>query len=403
MKVSADSKYHLTYCTNIHSGENWEEVFSQLKSNIPLLKERIAPKKSFGIGLRLSAVAAQELREDNKLHQFKKWLDQEDAYVFTINGFPYGNFHGQMVKEEVYQPDWQTHQRLDYTLKLIYILAELIPENMDGGISTSPISYKPWLKLQSERESAFQRASKRLAECAWEMANIQDENGKELHLDIEPEPDCLIENTSETVDFFTNWLLPEGTKYLTNQYGISKAEGNQLLKHHIRICYDTCHFAVEYEDPLETIDTFDEAGIRIGKVQISAALKVLFKDVKQRLEIAQQLGHFVEDTYLHQVVELQKDRSLLRYRDLDKALPNIENPNSKEWRIHYHVPIFVDQFDELGSTQDAITKSLSILNKRNDCTHFEIETYTWDVLPEHLKLNLLDSIEREYKWTLNHF
>jgi hypothetical protein len=198
-------------------------------------------------------------------------------------------------------------------------------------------------------------------------------------------------------------LFPVGTEYLYDQYDISKTEGERILRKHIRVCYDTCHSAVEFENPEKTVNAFDEAGIRIGKVQISAALKVLLKDVNQREETARKLQPFVEDTYLHQVVERRQDQSLVRYRDLGEALAKIKDEKVEEWRIHYHVPIFIDQFDGMKSTQDAITESLNILSTRNDCTHFEIETYTWDVLPEHLKSNLLDSIEREYKWTLGHF
>lgn len=403
MKVGTNSEFHLTYCSNIHPGESWEEVFTQLKANIPSLKERLADDKAFGIGLRLSALAALELREDEKLDEFKEWLKQHDCYVFTMNGFPYGSFHAEVVKDKVYQPDWRTQERLDYTLNLIEILAELVPEDMDGGISTSPISYKPWFEPQSEREDAFRESCKRLAECARTMAHVQEQDGKELHIDIEPEPDCLIENTAETVDFFTNWLFPEGAQYLSDQYDISETDGKRILRQHIRVCYDTCHFAVEYENSRETINAFDEAGIRIGKVQISAALKVHFTDLNQREEVGQKLQPFAEDTYLHQVVERRQDQSLLQYRDLGEALTAIDNGKAEEWRIHYHVPIFIDQFDGLESTQDAITESLNILSARNDCTHFEIETYTWDVLPKHLKTNLLDSIEREYKWTLAYF
>lgn len=403
MKVGTNSEYHLTYCSNIHPGESWEEVFTQLKANIPFLKKRLAEDKAFGVGLRLSAVAAQELRVDKKLDEFRQWLKKHDCYVFTMNGFPYGSFHGEVVKDKVYRPDWRTQERLDYTLNLIEILASLIPEDTDGGISTSPISYKPWLQSQSERDEAFKQASKKLAECARTMAHILEQDGKELHIDIEPEPDCLIENTVETVDFFKNWLFPEGAKYLYDQYDIPEMEGKSMLRQHIRICYDTCHFAVEYENPGKTINTFDEAGIRIGKVQISAALKVHFTNLSQRQETARKLQPFAEDTYLHQVVERRQDQSLMQYRDLDEALTAIDNGKAEEWRIHYHVPIFIDQFDGLESTQDSITESLNILSERNDCTHFEIETYTWDVLPKHLKTNLLDSIEREYKWTLGHF
>ncbi|MEX0995039.1 MAG: metabolite traffic protein EboE [Balneolaceae bacterium] len=265
---------HLTYCTNVHPGESWQEVWIQLKENLPELKRRLSPGKPFGIGLRLSADAAVELLESDKLNRFKEWLTQEGLYVFTLNGFPYGSFHRQRVKDRVYMPDWRTDERVEYTSNLIAILAELLPENLDGGISTSPLSYKYWLDEQAEKQEVFRISSKNFAHLALEMANIQNDRGCELHLDIEPEPDCLIENSRETIDYFLNWLLPVGSEYLLEEFGIPEEKAIDILLNHIRLCYDTCHFAVEYEDPVQAIENLSEAGIRIGKTQISAALKV---------------------------------------------------------------------------------------------------------------------------------
>lgn len=402
MQLANHPKTHLTYCTNIHSGEHWDEVRNQLKKHVPELKKRIAPDKPFGIGLRLSAIAAEELLKGDRLIQLKDWLQREGLYVFTMNGFPYGSFHHQRVKDHVYQPDWQTDERLEYTLNLIKILSSLLPEGIDGGISTSPLSYKPWLSNSTEREEVFQTSSRKLAQAAHAMAQINEKQGRELHLDIEPEPDCLLENTRETVAFFTDWLYPKGSNYLVDKYGLSHAEAVEMLKTHIAVCYDTCHFAVEYEDPRHTIKQFREADIRIGKVQISAALKVaLAGSEAHRKTILTQLKSFEESTYLHQVIARKSDGSLTHYPDLPEALPALAQSDAQEWRIHYHVPIFTDQFDALNTTQDEIIKSLEILLETDECNHFEIETYTWEVLPEELKVDITHSIEREYRWALN--
>src|SRR5438132_878800 len=97
---------HLTYCTNIHPGESWSEVRANLERHVVRVKERIAPRERFGIGLRLSAQAARELASPPLMMAFRRWLDAHDLYVFTINAFPYGAFHGTRVKEDVYRPDW---------------------------------------------------------------------------------------------------------------------------------------------------------------------------------------------------------------------------------------------------------------------------------------------------------
>jgi hypothetical protein len=400
MQLANYPKKHLTYCTNIHPAESWSEVFAQLKKAVPELKKRIAPSEPFGIGLRLSARAASTLLKEERLPVFKEWLEGEDLYVFTINGFPYGDFHGKRIKEDVYAPDWRKEARLDYTLNLIEILARLLPEGMDGSISTSPLSYKQWLQEPALKEKAFQQGSRNMAQAAYAMAQIEADQGKELHLAIEPEPDCLLENSWETLDFFQHWLFPEGSAYLSEKVGINRAEAERILRKHIGVCYDTCHFAVEYEDPRQAVERFTQAGIRIGKVQISAALKCRFGTSDMRKEAASRLKAFEESTYLHQVIERQQDGSFHQYPDLSEALPHIDKREAKEWRIHYHVPVFVDTFDRLHSTQSDIIESWEVLRDVEECRHFEIETYTWEVLPEGLKQNLIDSIEREFKWTL---
>ncbi len=408
MQINNYPNRHLTYCTNIHPGEEWKAVFSQLKKNVPPLKQRLSPEAPFGIGLRLSAVAARQLLEDENMPVLKKWLNSEDLYVFTINGFPYGSFHGTVVKDKVYKPDWTTKERLDYTLDLVTILKKLLPEGIEGGISTSPLSYKYWIEGNDNatRENIFALSTEHLARAAYKMAEVRKASGKVIHLDIEPEPDCLLENSVETVDFFTDWLFPAGSKYLAEEYGIEKEQALEMLQNHIRVCYDTCHFAVEYETPELAIQAFKKAGIRIGKTQISAALKARFETTSQKKAVIQRLQEFEEDTYLHQVIERDSYNALTQYRDLQDAFASFVNYENDmngytEWRIHFHVPIFADAFDGLESTRDDITKSLNILLQETDCTHFEIETYTWNVLPDYLKTNILDSIEREYRWVIN--
>lgn len=401
MKISTHGSFHLTYCTNIHPGEGWQEVFSNLEKYIPTLKARLAPSEPFGIGLRLANVAARELLE-GALAQFQTWLLQQNLYVFTLNGFPYGEFHHQVVKDKVYAPDWSTQERLDYTLRLVKILATLLPEGLDGGISTLPLSYKPWLTGKATRKTVLKNGSLHLALAAVEMARIREETGKLLHVDLEPEPDGLLENTAEIIDFFQEWLLPIGGACLAERLGISQESAEAHLLEHIRICYDTCHFAVEYEDPEVVFAQLQAAGIRIGKIQLSAAVKVILPEsAAQRRLVVERLRPFAESTYLHQVIERSVDGKLHHYPDLLKALPWLEQSTAQEWRTHFHVPIFIRDYQILHSTQDDIVSVLNLLQTNHACKYLEIETYTWDVLPLEMKLDLLASIQREYEWVLS--
>ncbi len=402
MRAGPESYFHLSYCSNIHPGESWEQVDDTLRRHVPPLARRLAPGAPFGIGLRLSDDASRTLIEPSTLMAFYDWLQAENLYVFTINGFPFGGFHRQVVKDTVYVPDWRTPDRVGYTVRLAHILAGLLPEGIEGGISTSPLSYKPWLPDADAREDAFRTSTRHFASVAYALAEIEARSGRPIHIDIEPEPDCLIENTAETVAFFTDWLWTEGAAFLAGEYGLATAEAEKLLRHHIRVCYDTCHFAVEYEAPETSLQTFVDHGIGIGKIQVSAAIRVdLPADGPARDRIAEYLTAYAESTYLHQVIERRADGALHHYPDLTYALPNIHAPDAREWRIHFHVPLFADRFGPLASTRDNIAPTLRMMYEQRLCDHLEVETYTWDVLPAELKVDLGASIERELQWTLD--
>ena len=395
------NNYHLTYCTNIHPGEHWHEVFANLQQYIPELKAQLGWDKPFGIGLRLANVATHELLESETLANFQAWLQQNNLYVFTLNGFPYGGFHFSVVKDKVYAPDWTKPERLEYTLRLARILAPLLPDGVEGSISTLPLSYKPWFKNnKSDLSSVMVSATDNLVQVVAEMVRIKQATGKILHLGLEPEPDGLIENAAEVVQYFKEYLIPIGSSYLAKELQISESDAKTLVLEHVRVCYDTCHFAVEYENPVSVLKQFEEEGIKISKIQISAALQVnLPKDVEQISTLKRKLQTFAESTYLHQAIARKADGQMGHYSDLDVALADFEG--AEEWRVHFHVPIFIRNYEGLQSTQDDIIDVLDLLKKDNFCTHLEIETYTWEVLPSSMKLDLLASIRREYEWILS--
>lgn len=392
---------HLTYCTNIHPGETWEEVFHTLKMFLLPLKSRLSPHKPMGVGLRLSDQASRTLIEDDNLSTFKEWLDAHKLYVFTMNGFPFGGFHRQVVKEAVYAPDWRTEERVAYTIRLCHILAYLLPEGMEGGISTVPISYKPWFKSENARKEASEKGALHLIRVVEELTAISISKGKLIHIDIEPEPDCLLENTTEMINFYLHTLLPLGSGYLMQKMGIKSVKAEELIRRHIQVCYDVCHFAVEYEKPAYVFEQFARAGIKIGKIQISAALKAMLPaDSTRRKKIARRFESLAESTYLHQVVARKADGTFVQFPDLPQALTHINSYDTVEWRTHFHVPVFVSDFQDLQSTQEDIVEVLRLNGQQPVTAHLEVETYTWEVLPKAIKVDLLSSIGREMEWVI---
>lgn len=403
MRIGKEGYFHLGYCSNIHPGETWAEVYSNLKKFIPQIKTHLAPEKSFGIGLRLSNIAACELMQNAHLSEFHQWLLENQLYVYTINGFPYGGFHNQRVKEQVYAPDWLTFERRDYSLKLLRILAALTPVEGESGFSTTPISYKPWLSEQQIKKVCHQ-ACLSYAEIVSEMVALYDVTGKVIHIDIEAEPDCLIETTEEAVQFFKHWLIPVGAPYLAKLLNVSTGQAEQYLRKHVRVCYDICHSSVEFEQPAYVFKKIKEAGILIGKIQVSAALKCkVSMDENKKAKLVKRLSTFADETYLHQVVEHCQDGSLCHFNDLNHALSQLDERRVDELRTHFHVPLFIKHYKMLESTQDDVVKALKLVQKNKATQYLEIETYTWEVLPAELKLDVVSSIEREYEWVMSNF
>ena len=398
MRIHDDGFLHLTYCTNIHPATGWDGVLANLQRVAPGLKARLSPSQPFGLGLRVSAREARELLDGERLTAFKAFLDGEGLYVAVINGFPYGAFHGTPVKTNVYAPDWRDDARVTYTLDLIEILRQLVPRDVDGGISTSPLSYKAWMATAGEDDWAA--ITTNVVRIAERLVRVRQEDGVELHLDIEPEPDCALETTEETIDFFEQRLFRQGADELAARLGTDRATAREAMRDHIRVCFDCCHAAVEFETATAAIGRLRRAGVRIGRIQLSSALKVSRPADRAATAASDlRLGPFVEPTYLHQVVERRAD-GLTRFADLDVALQQgaTAPPNDSEWRIHFHVPLFMDRYGDLGSTQDVVRDALAMALRERFTRHLEIETYTWDVLPPDLKMDVTESIAREYAW-----
>jgi sugar phosphate isomerase/epimerase len=372
---------HLAYCLNVHPGESWAEQFTAIREKAMLVRDRVCPGKAFGLGLRISHRAAVELSSSAALrNEARDYFSANGLLPFTINGFPYGRFHRQRVKEQVYAPDWRSAERRDYTMLLAGLLAEWLPMAGEGSISTVPLSFKAWITSAAEQE----QMARHLIECAMHLAKIEADTGREIHLGLEPEPACLLETASEAIHFFHDVLFP-------------LAGGDEpLVRRHVGVCFDTCHAAMQFEDLRESWDSLQSAGLRISKLQLSSALRI--PGTGAALEA---LRPFCEPVYLHQVNAREPGGAIRSWRDLPDALDELSPGDAEELRIHFHVPLFFEKHGEIESTGISAA-FLAHAFQTAATAHWEIETYTFDVLPEHLRApDVIESIAREYRWLLD--
>ncbi|MEM9281526.1 MAG: metabolite traffic protein EboE [Verrucomicrobiota bacterium] len=386
----------LGYCTNIHRGETWAETFEALRSHTDEVRKRVCPNDPYGIGLRLSAAAAQELSGDQgHVSEFRGWLEDCQSYVFTINGFPYGAFHGERVKEQVYAPDWTTRDRLDYTNLLFDLVAELAPEGQSVSVSTLPGSFKEFIDSDAKEEQVSAMIRNLLA-CSDHIERLREKTGRDIHLGLEPEPLGFFETSGETVLFFEKLL------------DAADPGAREALLRNLGVNYDTCHLAVEYEEPDAALGAIRDAGIRLSKIHLSSALTLV-----PQAEAIEKLKKFQEGVYLHQVIVRDGEKISQRFRDLPEALA-WEAANrgdlGDEWRVHFHIPLHAKPDRPFGDTRshlEGVLRALASSAESSEgifCHHFEMETYTWEVLPESMRSqNVVDQLVAEYGWCLREF
>jgi hypothetical protein len=385
---------HLTYCLNIHPGESWTENFAAIREKALAIKQRVAPDQWFGLGLRLSQHAAARLASDPALiDEARAFLSENEMYPFSINGFPYGRFHAGPVKEQVYAPDWRTPERRDYTMQLADIFTNFLPPQVDGSISTVPGSFGPWVESDADRLLIV----KNLAVIVAYLAAIRDDTGQDIHLGLEPEPDCFLERTDQTIEFFENHLLTTGVDEVARLLRCERPQAEEALRRHLGVCFDTCHVALQFENPYDALKAYRDAGIRISKIQLSAALAG--PGVPETWDT---LKTFAEPVYLHQVKARLPDGGIASWYDLPTAIE--EGPQMKEIeevRVHFHVPLFASNFGTLSSTVGTLEPRFFHALRKGVTSNLEIETYTFDVLPpEFSPGDVVKSVAREFSWAM---
>ncbi len=373
----------LGYCTNVHPAQTFAELLGGLdRYTVPVMR-RVGRPMAAGLWLA-RPVVDEVLAAPDGTARLATELNARGLTVYTLNAFPYGDFHAARVKENVYLPDWTSSERLAYTERCATVLAELLPEGGEGSISTLPIGFKGF-----DRAPGFLQAAERLTDCAQALARIAAETGRTIRVAIEPEPFCLLETTEETIEFFR--LL----------WGIASARGAEdAVRKHIGVCYDVCHQAVEFEDPATCVATLDRAGVRVNKVQVSCAIELTAP--AENAEGRTALRRFIEPRYLHQVFARLRDGRAIGAVDLTTEFLDAPGPEftaAETWRVHFHVPVDAEHFGSLGTTRPALRPALAAIAALNYAPHVEVETYTWAVLPGAGSNDLVTGLTNEINAT----
>lgn len=384
---------YLTYCLNIHATQTWDDVRKALDGPVARVKAAVCPRDPFAVGLRFSGEALAELSDPAKRAELKALLNAHGYLGVTVNGFPYGRFHGTRVKQDVYQPDWRSSERVRYTNDLADLMAEIAPPGENVSLSTVPGTFRP---LAQGAEAVM--AQNYLA-CVAHLVDLKDRTGVTVALAIEPEPCCFLETIAETITYFESYLFSHSAAArLAELTGLTISEASAALPRHLGLCYDVCHAAVEYEDAAASIAALRKAGIPIHKLQLSAALRIPHVGAPER----QALAAFNEPTYLHQVIRRTAD-GLVRHADLPEAFALGAECDGEEWRVHFHVPIFMDDLGPFSSTRNFLEQILELHKVDPISPHLEVETYTWDVLPGSVRTTSVDQdITQEMNWVRDH-
>ena len=364
----------LSYCTNVHPAEDLDGVLEQLRLYAGPIR-RQSGLETLGVGLWLPAGLAFRLAgsgEDRE--KLRAALSDEGLHLHTINAFPFGGFHDDVVKLAVYEPSWARPDRLDYTKACAEVLADLLPVGMEGSISTLPLA---WREGWTDEADAIATAA--FLELTAFLQDLRSTTGRTVRVAVEPEPGCVLDSVADVVD----WL--------------SARVGVGLDPDLVGICLDTCHLAVSFADPASEVRRILDAGLRVVKIQASVALEVGDPSLPDAREA---LARFVEPRYIHQVREAAPE-GVLRSDDLPEALDVL--PAQGPWRVHFHLPLHYTPEPPLTSTTSVLRTAVEAVAAmpHGPGAHLDIETYTWSVLPGS-PVPLVEGIAAEIAWTISH-
>lgn len=377
------------YCTNVHAGTTIQSIRENLERYAVPARDECGAE-SLGVGLWIPAEAAGQIVNDPA--DFAQFLRDRRLRPFTINGFPYDNFHQDVVKRQVYLPTWWQSERLEYTRQLATILAALLPEDEPcGSISTLPIGWPS----TDDTDALLGQAAENLRTLAKHLEQIEASTGRRIVLAIEPEPGCILDTAVDVIEWFErHFPEPSQRKYLT-------------------VCHDICHSAVMMESQAEVLRGYAKASISVGKVQVSSAIVADWQSMSadRRREAVEQLKQFAEDRYLHQTGQRLSDGGFRLAEDLPDLISDKRASASldelvgqdQRWVVHFHVPIFLEHFGHLATSQGDVVECLETLLDQDSAIdfsgHLEVETYAWSVLPDSMRRRgLSQDIAQEIQW-----
>jgi hypothetical protein len=354
----------------------------------------VAPDQKFGVCLRTSAPSAAALSADpRKRAALKQFFADQDLYLYTANAFVYGVFKKQVIKEDVYEPDWETPERREYTKQVATLLAELAPEGINPSIQSAPLGFKP----KVTGDEVVDRYTSNVIDVVAHLVELEKKTGKTVTLGLEPEPRCYLETTDETIQYFTTHLFsPQTAERLAKATGLHAADAAAAMKKFTGVVFDIGHQSVGYEDIPASLRKLVAAGVPIVKLQEAASMYI--PDVTPKTVDA--LQTFAKTIYLSQTCQ-KKNGTTTWFLNLEDAFVAFQqDPGPREWRTHFHVPVFLNDLGGgFGTTRFALEQALAVHKQTPLSTHLEIETYTWDVLPDHLKTgDIVDYVCRELEW-----
>lgn len=355
---------HVTYCGNVHPATDLQTWTDMVRSYaLPVARAQWQAGHPFGLGTWWNADTVQALASDAKaLAIVQAALTEHGLSIWTVNAFPQGRFHGQPVKERVYEPDWTSEERVLYLRHVAEVVARLGSDLPVVSLSTLPLGYRPDRCYPQGDPAMWRLMARNLARVASHLHAMEEQSGVHMMLALEPEPCCLLETVADTISFLETWVFREGGW---------DTVGEAVLRRHLGVCVDLCHLAVVREEPLTALGALRSAGIQAPKIQVSACLEVRDPLAPGALD---QLLAFDEPIYLHQTIAADGARAL----DLPAVRAAGTGFCGGPLRTHFHMPVFWDREGAFGSSRAEVSRVLRALAP--PLPLLEVETYTWEVL-----------------------
>ncbi|HFL8819312.1 MAG TPA: metabolite traffic protein EboE [Candidatus Azoamicus sp. OHIO2] len=378
----------LTYCSNIFKEQDITKLLKILTDYVFFIRKHFKCKY-IGLGLCVSNTLINNVLNIHNLSYLRTWLIKYNLYISSINGFVYKSFHTKKIKEHIHYPDWTSSKRVDYTKKIIYFLSAALTKMTDVSISTSPLSFKTWIRRKNAKYIFF-KSSVNILYVLQLLINMYKNKKHYIHLDIEPEPYCLLESVNDFLYFFIKWLIPNSKLYL---HLLDKKNKASYLRKYINLCYDICHFSVNYYNHIDIIKSIVLNKIKVGKIQVSSALEATITNDNYKI-IMKELLFLNKSKFLHQNTLVTENKIFInKHIDLNyEVLKGF--CNDTKLRIHCHMPLHLTKYRSYLDTTTNESKDVFLtLLKCIKIKHIEIETYTYDIL---LKNKKFESMLQEY-------